>query len=144
MALIVSDTGVGMTPEVQARVFEPFFTTKPPGAGTGIGLPMCDGIAKQADGHIMVESEPGQGSTLTVLLPRVAGELPTAAERTQADLPRGTETILVAEDDAVVRLLAVRTLRGVGYTLLEADSAAAGRLGVTGAWRAGRMVLHFM
>ncbi len=125
-ALIVSDTGVGMTPEVQARIFEPFFTTKPPGAGTGLGLPMCYGIAKQADGHIMVESEPGRGAVLTVLLPRAAGELPTAAERSQGDLPRGRETILVTEDDAVVRLLAVRTLRDAGYNVLEADSAAAG------------------
>jgi CheY-like chemotaxis protein len=125
-ALIVSDTGVGMTPEVQARIFEPFFTSKPPGAGTGLGLPMCYGIAKQADGHIMVESEPGKGAVLTVLLPRAAGELPTAAERSQAELPRGRETILVAEDDAVVRLLTVRTLRDAGYHVLEADSAAAG------------------
>jgi CheY-like chemotaxis protein len=125
-ALIVSDTGVGMTSELQARIFEPFFTTKPPGAGTGLGLPMCYGITKQADGHIMVESEPGKGAVLTVLLPRAAGELPTAAEQSQADLPPGRETILVTEDDAVVRLLAVRTLQDAGYTVLEADSAAAG------------------
>ena len=123
--LVVSDNGVGMTPEVQAHIFEPFFTTKPPGAGTGLGLAMCYGIAKQADGHIMVESAPGEGATLTVLLPRASGELPITGEA-GADLPRGTETILVAEDDAVVRLLAVRTLRECGYTVIEADSAAAG------------------
>ncbi|MGH7630048.1 MAG: ATP-binding protein [Gemmatimonadales bacterium] len=125
-ALVVSDTGVGMTPEVLAHIFEPFFTTKPPGAGTGLGLAMCYGIAKQADGHIMVESEPGRGAVLTVLLPRTPGELSTVAERSRAELPRGTETILVAEDDALVRLLAARTLRETGYTVLEADSAAAG------------------
>jgi signal transduction histidine kinase/ActR/RegA family two-component response regulator len=125
-ALIVADTGVGMTPEVKARIFEPFFTTKPLGAGTGLGLAMCYGIVKQAEGHIAVESEAGKGSALTVLLPRVPGELPTAGERSVADLPRGSETILVAEDDAVVRLLAVRTLREAGYTVLEADSAAGG------------------
>ncbi len=125
-ALVVSDTGAGMTPEVQAHIFEPFFTTKPPGAGTGLGLAMCYGIAKQAGGHIMVESEPGKGAVLTVLLPRTPGELPTIAERSRADLPLGTETILVAEDDALVRMLAVRTLRDTGYTVLEADSAAAG------------------
>ena len=124
-ALVVSDSGVGMTPEVQAHIFEPFFTTKPPGAGTGLGLAMCYGIVKQAEGHIMVESAPGEGATLTVLLPRASGELPTAGEAS-ADLPRGTETILVAEDDAVVRQLTVRTLRECGYTVLEADSAAAG------------------
>jgi CheY-like chemotaxis protein len=117
----VTDTGVGMTPEVQARIFEPFFTTKPPGAGTGLGLAMCYGIAKQADGHLTVESQPGRGARLTLLLPRAMGELSAAAEGT-ADLPRGTETVLVAEDDAVVRVLAVRTLRECGYTVLEADS----------------------
>ena len=125
-ALIVADTGIGMTSEVKERIFEPFFTTKPPGAGTGLGLAMCYGIAKQAEGHIMVDSEPNKGSELTVLLPRVPGELPTVAERSLAELPRGTETILVAEDDAVVRLLAVRTLSEAGYTVLEADTAAAG------------------
>jgi two-component system cell cycle sensor histidine kinase/response regulator CckA len=124
-ALMVSDSGVGMTPEVQARIFEPFFTTKPPGAGTGLGLAMCYGIAKQAEGHIMVESTPGRGATLTLLLPHAAGELATAGEST-ADLPRGTETVLIAEDDAVVRQLAARTLRECGYTVLEADGAAAG------------------
>ena len=84
-ALVVSDNGVGMTPEVQAHIFEPFFTTKPPGAGTGLGLAMCYGIAKQADGHIMVESAPGEGATLTVLFLAVWGaaiatQLPAAAE----------------------------------------------------------------
>ena len=124
-ALSVADTGIGMAPDVKSRIFEPFFTTKPPGAGTGLGLAMCYGIAKQADGHILVETEVGKGSELTLLLPRVAAELPTAAERSAADLPRGTETILVAEDDAVVRLLAVRTLQEAGYQVLEAETAAA-------------------
>ncbi|HET8622601.1 MAG TPA: ATP-binding protein [Gemmatimonadales bacterium] len=125
-ALIVADTGLGMTPEVKDRIFEPFFTTKPAGAGTGLGLAMCYGIAKQAEGHIMVESELNKGSELTVLLPRVPGELSAVADRSLAELPRGTETILVSEDDAVVRLLAVRTLSEAGYTVLEAATAAAG------------------
>jgi signal transduction histidine kinase/ActR/RegA family two-component response regulator len=124
-ALSVADTGIGMTAEVKSRIFEPFFTTKALGAGTGLGLAMCYGIAKQADGHIMVETEVGKGSELTLLLPRVAAELPIVAERNAADLPRGTETILVAEDDAVVRLLAVRTLKEAGYQVLEAETAAA-------------------
>jgi CheY-like chemotaxis protein len=115
-----------MTPEIKSRIFEPFFTTKPLGAGTGLGLAMCYGIAKQADGHILVDTEVGEGSELTLLLPRAAAELPTVAERSAADLPRGTETILVAEDDAVVRLLAVRTLQEAGYRVLEAETAAAG------------------
>jgi two-component system cell cycle sensor histidine kinase/response regulator CckA len=125
-SLSVTDTGVGMTDEVQSRIFEPFFTTKPPGAGTGLGLAMCYGIAKQADGHIMVESAPGQGTTMTLLLPKVAAERSPAVP-SAAELPRGTETILVTEDDAVVRMLTARTLRELGYTVLEADSAAAGR-----------------
>jgi signal transduction histidine kinase/ActR/RegA family two-component response regulator len=126
-SLSVSDTGVGMTDEVQSRIFEPFFTTKPPGAGTGLGLAMCYGIAKQADGHIMVESAPGQGTRMTLLLPRVPAALSPAVP-SAAELPRGTETILVTEDDAVVRMLTARTLRELGYTVLEADSAAAGRI----------------
>jgi signal transduction histidine kinase/ActR/RegA family two-component response regulator len=125
-ALSVSDTGVGMTPEVRARIFEPFFTTKPPGAGTGLGLAMCYGIARQADGHILVDSEPGKGATLTLLLPRAAGELSAVAERA-SDLPRGSETVLVVEDDPGVRLLATRTLGECGYTVLEADGANAAR-----------------
>jgi signal transduction histidine kinase/ActR/RegA family two-component response regulator len=125
-ALSVTDTGTGMSAEVQARIFEPFFTTKPPGAGTGLGLAMCYGIAKQAEGHIMVESALGGGTTMTVLLPRVSAELSPPAAAVE-DLPRGTETILVTEDDAVVRQLTARTLRELGYTVLEADSAATGR-----------------
>jgi CheY-like chemotaxis protein len=119
-SLSVSDTGVGMTDEVQSRIFEPFFTTKPPGAGTGLGLAMCYGIAKQADGHIMVESAPGQGTRMTLLLPRVPAALSPAVP-SAAELPRGTETILVTEDDAVVRMLTARTLRELGYTVVQAS-----------------------
>jgi signal transduction histidine kinase/ActR/RegA family two-component response regulator len=125
-SLSVSDTGVGMTELVQARIFEPFFTTKPPGAGTGLGLAMCYGIAKQAEGHILAESAPGQGTTITLLLPRAAAQQ-SAPAAAGAELPGGTETILVTEDDAVVRMLTARTLRELGYTVLEADSAASGR-----------------
>jgi signal transduction histidine kinase/ActR/RegA family two-component response regulator len=124
--LCVTDTGVGMAPEVQAHIFEPFFTTKGPGAGTGLGLAMCYGIVKQAEGHITVETAPGKGTTMTVLLPRVTAELSPVAGSAD-DLPRGTETILVTEDDDVVRQLTARTLRELGYTVLEAASAAAGR-----------------
>jgi len=125
VAMDVSDSGVGMTAEVLARAFEPFFTTKPIGAGTGLGLAMCYGIVKQAGGHIKVESEPGWGSRFTVLLPREAGS--TRRPSVSGDPPppaRGRETVLLAEDDPLVRELAARILRERGYTVLSASNAA--------------------
>jgi CheY-like chemotaxis protein len=124
VAVEVSDTGCGMTPDVLARLFEPFFTTKPQGAGTGLGLAMCYGIVKQADGHILVESEPGRGSRFTVLLPRQpAGASPV--EPGARPLSRGgSETVLLVEDDATVRELTARVLRETGYAVLAAGDAA--------------------
>ncbi|MBA3258088.1 MAG: response regulator [Gemmatimonadales bacterium] len=121
------DTGTGMSPEVQERIFEPFFTSKPPGAGTGLGLAMCYGIVKQADGHIEVESEVGRGSRFTVLLPREHSEAETAGLLQVPDVPAGRETVLLAEDDDTVRALTARMLREMGYTVLEAASAADAR-----------------
>jgi Signal transduction histidine kinase len=127
IALEVEDTGVGMTPEVQARIFEPFFTTKPPGAGTGLGLAMCYGIVRQADGLMLVESEPGRGARFSVLLPRegtgVEEGIPPAAP---IAVP-GRETVLLVEDDPTVRVVTGRILRELGYTVLEAGSAAEAR-----------------
>ncbi|HEX6107353.1 MAG TPA: ATP-binding protein, partial [Gemmatimonadales bacterium] len=127
VAVEVTDDGSGMTPEVLARVFEPFFTTKPPGAGTGLGLAMCYGIVKQAEGHIDVESEPGRGSRFIVLLPREDAASTSSAAGGVQRPPRGRETILLVEDDATVRDLTARMLREIGYTVLEAENAAGAR-----------------
>ncbi|MBL7202657.1 MAG: response regulator [Anaerolineae bacterium] len=117
--LAVSDTGVGMSGEVKAHVFEPFFTTKE--QGTGLGLATVYGIVKQSGGYIDVYSEPGVGTTLKVYLPQVGREVEAAAHRRLSRPPaRGTETILVAEDDGAVRALICRTLREYGYTVLDA------------------------
>ena len=120
--LIVSDTGVGMDPATQARIFEPFFTTKPVGEGTGLGLSTVYGIVEQHDGHVVVESAPGQGTTFRVYLPRV--DEPAPAAQPAPGSPRtGWETILVAEDDPAVRMLASDMLREHGYTVLTAADA---------------------
>jgi PAS domain S-box-containing protein len=122
--LAVSDTGCGMDREVQARIFEPFFTTKPIGQGTGLGLSTVYGIVKQSGGFVWVYSEPDQGSVFKVYLPEAhtahpseqTSELPVHAPR------RGWETILVIEDEEVVRTLASRGLRDHGYTVVEAKN----------------------
>jgi two-component system cell cycle sensor histidine kinase/response regulator CckA len=119
--LAVSDTGIGMAPEVQARLFEPFFTTKEPGNGTGLGLATCYRIIKQHGGNILVYSEVGYGTTFKVYLPRTeASADEPALHNTAEQLPRGSETVLLAEDDSAVRVLAARVLRGLGYTVVEA------------------------
>ncbi len=126
VVIAVSDTGTGMTPEVQARLFEPFFTTKPPGKGTGLGLATCHGIVKQSGGHIGVYSEFGHGTSIRVYLPRVYSEVSANLDNANVAQPppRGTETILLAEDSGLVRELVADGLRGAGYTVLEASSGA--------------------
>jgi signal transduction histidine kinase/CheY-like chemotaxis protein len=134
VALSVADAGIGMEPEVRDRVFEPFFTTKEPGKGTGLGLSTVYGIVSQSGGTITVDSTPGAGTTFTITLPAAAELEPsvTAMPR-DGDAPRGTETILLVEDEEPVRVLARRTLEEHGYTVLtaanadEAWSLAAGR-----------------
>jgi signal transduction histidine kinase len=118
--LKVADTGIGMTKEVQSHLFEPFFTTKKQGEGTGLGLATVYGIVKQSDGSVWVSSEPGVGTTFSIYLPRVdAGAgLPQELEPSHADL-RGSETILVAEDQDQLRKMAVRVLRDYGYEVIE-------------------------
>ena len=119
--LSVTDTGSGMSPEVQARIFEPFFTTKPVGQGTGLGLSTVYGIVKQSDGFVWCYTEPGQGSTFRIYLPRAnVRSLPVAPAGAPAELRGGNETILVVEDEDVVRALACRGLREQGYTVVEA------------------------
>jgi PAS domain S-box-containing protein len=119
--LAVGDTGCGMTPEVQRYVFEPFFTTKGVGKGTGLGLATVYGIVKQGGGHIEVESEPGKGSLFRVYLPCADVPIPASdSVREPAPARRGTETVLLVEDEDAVRSLGGRALRGMGYTVLEA------------------------
>ena len=119
--LSITDTGAGMAQEVLQHIFEPFFTTKDPGAGTGLGLSTVYGIVKQAGGWIWVYSEPGRGSTFKVYLPRAAGAPePRAAPVSPAQTLRGTETVLVVEDQPEVRRLTLAMLQSQGYRLLEA------------------------
>jgi PAS domain S-box-containing protein len=118
--LAISDTGVGMGPEVLAHLFEPFFTTKATGQGTGLGLSTVFGIVRQSGGDVWVYSEVGEGTTVKIYLPRVASSPAIAEEIVVESSPRGAETILLAEDDDALRNLALRVLRGQGYTVLEA------------------------
>jgi len=119
--LAVTDTGTGMPPDVIARAFEPFFTTKPEGKGTGLGLSMVYGLVKQSGGHVKIYSEPGEGTTVKLYLPR---ERRAEAELTQTNGQAalgGNERILVVEDDAAVRQTAVDMLRQLGYQVTTAD-----------------------
>ncbi len=120
--LAVSDTGHGMTPEVMARVFEPFFTTKPEGKGTGLGLAMVFGFIKQSGGHVNIYSEPGEGTTVRLYLPRAVGAGAPVRQRSLApvDLPHGSATVLVVEDEPAVREIATAILGDLGYRVLEA------------------------
>ncbi len=122
--LAMTDSGQGMTPEVRARIFEPFFTTKAVGVGTGLGLAMVFGIVQQSGGTLDVESAPGAGSTFRIYLPAVRGTTTsTPAGGTEIDL-RGTETIVLVEDDDAVRVLAQNSLRSLGYQVLSASDGA--------------------
>ena len=122
--LTVTDTGTGMTPEVIARAFEPFFTTKPIGQGTGLGLSMVYGFVKQTGGHVRIDSTPGQGTLITLFLPRNRTQAEHAEELKQApEAVQGAEadeTVLVVEDEAAVRMLVVEVLQELGYRVLEA------------------------
>ena len=121
--LAVSDDGAGMDAETRARIFEPFFTTKNPGKGTGLGLSTVYGIVKQSGGQVAVQSEPGRGTTFRVYLPQVAGKSEPIPESPIAvESLRGTETILLVEDEDAVRDLAQRALEDFGYRVISARS----------------------
>jgi PAS domain S-box-containing protein len=122
--IAVSDTGTGIPPALLERVFEPFFTTKEVGRGTGLGLSMVFGFAKQSGGHINIYSEEGHGTSVKIYLPRATGLQQSAAEaRASANIEVGTETILVVEDDALVRRYVMTQIQSLGYATLEASNA---------------------
>jgi signal transduction histidine kinase/ActR/RegA family two-component response regulator len=124
--IAVRDTGIGMSPDVQARAFEPFFTTKPFGQGTGLGLSMVYGFVKQSGGHVRIDSEPGEGTTIRLYLPRYVQPPPPMAVVGNAIAGRAhgaAETVLIVEDDDTVRHAGVEALRDIGYQVLEAPDA---------------------
>jgi PAS domain S-box-containing protein len=128
LSLSVTDTGGGMTPEVSARAFDPFFTTKPLGEGTGLGLSMVYGFARQSGGQVRITSEPGKGTKVAIYLPRFAGQQSAVQELADAETVQqgGGETVLVVDDEATVRMLVREVLDERGYHILEAEDGNAG------------------
>jgi PAS domain S-box-containing protein len=118
--IAVTDDGEGMTPEVAARAFEPFYTTKEVGKGSGLGLSMVYGFVKQSNGHVTIYSEPGLGTTVRIYLPHVASEWAEQPVEDEALIPRGTETILIAEDDPFVRSSVILRVEALGYQVVAA------------------------
>ncbi|MDO8288432.1 MAG: ATP-binding protein [Parvibaculum sp.] len=125
--IAVSDSGTGMTPEVLAHVFDPFFTTKEVGKGSGLGLSMVYGFVKQSHGHIKIYSEVSYGTTVRIYLPKISDEIELDSPELELSITeaRGTETILVTEDEDSVRAYVTEQLRSLGYTVLETTNAAA-------------------
>ena len=121
----VTDTGAGMTPEQVARATEPFYTTKPDGKGTGLGLPMVYGFAKQSGGHFQLYSEPGQGTTARLYIPRTSATIAAPAPPSPDIAPAAGELVLLVEDEPAVRRAAAATLQSLGYTVQEAGDADA-------------------
>ncbi|MGC2474480.1 MAG: ATP-binding protein, partial [Candidatus Sulfotelmatobacter sp.] len=125
--LAVSDTGIGMSPETLTRIFEPFYTTKEVGKGTGLGLSMVYGIVKQSGGYVWVYSEPNQGTTFKIYLPRVDQPVEDMApDKQPVNVMRGTETILLVEDDPQLRQLSSSVLSHCGYNILTASTPEEG------------------
>ena len=130
--LIVSDTGEGMSAEVRERIFDPFFTTKELGKGTGLGLATVYGIVKQHNGHITVESAPGRGTSFRIIFPLTASGGADRPRDVESAMPGGTETILVVEDDAMIRELAREVLESLGYRVLITSSGEEALAACTG------------
>ncbi|WP_210306506.1 PAS domain S-box protein [Methylorubrum rhodinum] len=129
LSLCVTDTGTGMTPEVIARAFDPFFTTKPIGQGTGLGLSMIYGFARQTGGQVRIYSEVGQGTTMCIYLPRHYGDAEGAdspPDLASASRAEQGETVLIVDDEPTVRMLVTEVLEDLGYTAIEASDAVAG------------------
>ncbi len=129
VSLCVSDTGTGMPPEVIAKAFDPFFTTKPIGMGTGLGLSMIYGFAKQSGGQVRIHSQVGQGTAVCLYLPRHLGEADVAEPAiglTDAPRARDGQTVLVVDDEPTIRMLVVEVLEDLGYRAIEAADGAAG------------------
>jgi signal transduction histidine kinase/ActR/RegA family two-component response regulator len=120
--IAVTDTGCGMPKETLEHMFEPFFTTKEPGKGTGLGLATVYGIVKQSNAHITVYSEPGHGSAFKVYFPSLDNSIPLPTTRQVGAAPKGDGTILLAEDEAPLRVLAAESLKRLGYTVLQAGN----------------------
>ncbi len=126
IAIRVVDTGRGMSADIMSRAIEPFFTTKPAGKGTGLGLSMVYGFVKQSGGHMTIDSRPGEGASVCLLLPQAgAADQPGAADVAAAERPRGSETILLVEDDPAVRDTVATLLGNLGYSVIEAASGRA-------------------
>src|SRR6185437_3331352 len=121
--LAVTDTGCGIPADIIEHVFDPFFTTKREGEGTGLGLSMVFGFVKQSEGHIKIYSEPGQGTTIRLYLPRTRDEEDVATDVETGPVTGGTETVLVVEDDEDVRAAAIEMLSDLGYRVLKAKDA---------------------
>ncbi|WP_250454110.1 PAS domain S-box protein [Caballeronia sp. ATUFL_M2_KS44] len=119
----VTDTGIGMSPEIVERAFDPFFTTKPEGEGTGLGLSMAYGFVKQSGGHIRIYSEVGHGTTVRVYLPRSSVEAHQPVAWRNTPVTGGTETVLVVEDDQKVQATVIEMLADLGYSVLKANNA---------------------
>jgi PAS domain S-box-containing protein len=128
ISLSVTDTGIGMSREVMARAFDPFYTTKPLGQGTGLGLSMIHGFVRQSDGQVRIYSEVGKGTTMSIYLPRFVGETAPVdpPERHFAEETGHGETILVIDDEVLVRMLMTEVLQDAGYRILEAEDGPAG------------------